>query len=115
MYKVQKAFEFGNNENGYYRKYADGTLECWGAGTITISSDIAWNGIFYSYTSINIKFAYVFIDDPVLLFDIKANEFIGIFVYNSNSIEISSIIAYSGAEYKNVTHKYSYHAIGRWK
>lgn len=32
-----RGFEVGQNENGYYKKYANGLLECWGITTTNIS------------------------------------------------------------------------------
>ncbi|MCI8699743.1 MAG: tail fiber protein [Clostridia bacterium] len=65
--EVANLVERGHNEKGYYEKYSDGTLKCWGSkefGTVDINT--AFGALFVSSALTLNDFPIPFVDKPIL-------------------------------------------------
>lgn len=63
----EEVVERGHNEKGYYEKYSDGTLKCWGSkefGTVNIST--AFGALFVSSALTLDDFPVEFVGKPIL-------------------------------------------------
>ena len=116
MLKLQEVPELGSNENGYYRKWPDGTLECWGISTVPLKSTTAWkNGLYYDYNDVAIRYPIEFLDSPVINISVRNNVFLTVSLYTPYKTGINSVIVYSGDSYSTHNCECYWYAIGRWK
>lgn len=106
----------GANANGYYRKYADGTMECWTRTTADIAIDtvygLGWYNGYYTWT-----FPEPFIDDSAVVtcshFRTSSNASLpGISVVNK---KVASLFVLDATKRELNTYDISIRAIGRWK
>lgn len=61
---VDYVIEEGSNANGYYRKWANGTLECWQRTTVNVAVNSAYGSAYLGGWSWN--FPMAFSDHPVV-------------------------------------------------
>lgn len=113
--------ESGNNANGYYIKWSDGTLECWGADSLAISSisneNIGTYGWSYYYGTKANTFSAEFLPGTTPVVNINGNStgsnaMIAGSAYNITNTGFS-LIAYYAASVGLA--RYGYRAIGRWR
>jgi len=106
--------EIGENSNGKYIKYADGTMICTGVKSFTGANFTTQNGAVYiPATSPSINFAQQFIENPVVTLTAfnRANG-----VYESGlSTSLVAIWPFAFSSITNVNYSIHYIAIGRWK
>lgn len=67
---ANKIIETGSNDNGTWRKYANGDMECWFRQKVDVSINSQWGGLYVGTTSLH-NFPQTFIDLPVVLLDIE--------------------------------------------
>ncbi|MCF2555744.1 hypothetical protein [Faecalicatena contorta] len=48
--------DFGSNENGYFQKWSDGTLEMWGSVALTSVAITSHSGVLYNSSAITVNF-----------------------------------------------------------
>lgn len=113
----------GSNENGTWRKWADGTLECWGVkdlGSVSITQ--SEGGFYRSDGSTYCNFPVAFYSLPtfceVQIYQVDSNHYIWLLPQSYNSLSTTQTWYFflgrgDSATINNV--KVSYHAIGRWK
>ena len=115
----EDSIEFGSNTNGYYKKYADGTLEVWGQvniGSVTIST--AAGSLYRSDVILGLTYPYTFYAAPPFreLIPQSASGLFLLFQTNvTSTTDTGSFYLTRGnsATVNNVT--IGFHAIGRWK
>lgn len=104
-----------------YRKWSDGTAECWGGQSWTISSWSAWNGWYYSTASPTTNFPTgLFVSAPFLTASGRtSNGDAGIYWRSATTISKDVVPTFGlmrpAAGANNVTGYLYMHAIGRWK
>lgn len=106
--------EHGQNENGSYIKFDDGTMICTNVIDVP-STDITTSNGSAFYTSYNLEWLYPakFINPPVVALESCDYRIDDIWINNITSI----IVSYRPAAYKSITtaSRISLLAIGRWK
>ena len=104
--------ESGSNVNGYYVKYSDGTLLCYG-GSAAIISNNGTSPIFYG--SSNITFPHKFKNTPFIQSQTAGNS-IGIAWGGLNSsITVNGFTTFRCAQNSGDTGYIHWSAFGRWK
>lgn len=109
--KIDTLIESNSNTNGYYTKYPDGTLICYGIRTITIASDGA----------AVIPFPTPFLNNDTViptynLFETGVGRTVHTTLLSCNSTGfIFTVMNASGTIITGQSVKVSYQAIGRWK
>lgn len=108
--------EQGTSDIWTYRKYADGTAECWGTdtwtGTCTGGNGALYDGTAFQKTfpsSLFVALPDVFVNDTIIGYGWFAN----INIRNLTSTECSLVPICSAKT--SQTHRYSIFAIGKWK
>lgn len=116
--EIEKSFvsvEVGNNSNGRYTKFSDGTMIC-EIGTITItggtlgSSNGAWE------KSINWTFPHPFSENPrVFVSGDIGGLCLNMFTSSAASKTGVTLFAAANIDFTNISVQYNAMAIGRWK
>ena len=107
--------ERGNNANGYYEKYSDGTMKCWGRIARNINATGNLGNVYYTKTEDGIpEFDYpqTFISIPTLTVMTEGVIWPGVY---QNQVSKFLITVYSIVERSNFPIRVNYIAIGRWK
>lgn len=124
LYDEKVISESGSNANGRYVKWADGTMEVWGRGTLTDIRLATAFGTFFRNVSgdASIALPAPFVDTNFESFVQLGNS--SVTPFTENVLGILQTISYtttsirfyilSGAS-QTATIPYRYHAIGRWK
>lgn len=108
--------ESGSNNNGYYRKYADGTLEMWGYTKIkfTFAGD-KWGNDFYISRQRRVTFPIPSLTEAIVNINTWNNSicFVNLSTLADNKTEFSLyMVKGSGADYDSFV---CWQAIGTWK
>lgn len=108
--------ESGSNNNGYYRKYADGTLEMWGNIEIkfTFAGD-KWGNDFYISRQRKITFPIPSLTEAIVNINAWNNSicFVNLSTLANNKTEfVVYMVKGSGADYDSLV---CWHAFGTWK
>lgn len=108
--------ESGSNNNGYYRKYADGTLEMWGNIEIkfTFAGD-KWGNDFYISRQRKITFPIPSLTEAIVNTNAWNNSicFVNLSTLANNKTEfVVYMVKGSGADYDSLV---CWHAFGTWK
>lgn len=108
--------ESGKNNNGYYRKYADGTLEMWGDTKIkfTFAGD-KWGNDFYISRQRKVTFPVPSLIEAIVNINAWNNSicFVNLSTLANNRTEFAVyIVKGSGADYDSSVY---WHAFGTWK
>lgn len=108
--------ESGKNNNGYYRKYADGTLEMWGNIKIkfTFAGD-KWGNDFYISRQRKITFPIPSLTEAIVNINPWNNTicFVNASTLSNNKEEFSVyMVRGSGSDYDSLV---CWHALGTWK
>ena len=110
--------ESGNNSNGSYIKFADGTMICYGKITKTLIANMQLGPLYYAdNTDVN-TFPQAFISTPCITMSAETNSGgYGHFVYAINSTKnaITKYTVIRPASTISASYITSYTAIGRWK
>jgi hypothetical protein len=120
--KISNAYitEAGSNANGYYRKWSDGTLECWGTKdleSININSDYGGKGIIYVSATYVVTWPVTFTSvnhSAITVCD--GSQSYGYFtslVPPTTTTQAFSLVRFSALT--NQAIKVGFYAIGRWK
>lgn len=106
----------GNNENGSYIKYGDGTMVCYGKVTFNASTS-AWGNLqVYDYKQ-SIPFPMAFINDDIVV-TAQCNNTTYSFITGALGVEkdaIKQISIIRGNAVTNASVTVVYFAIGKWK
>lgn len=110
--------ESGENENGSYIKYYDGTMICRGTHTIATGTWNTAGSLYYYDYKDAISFPQEFIDTDTLSVEISSNNSAFVFwcqgvSFDKSSITNVNLVRTSVANNSNIT--ISYIAIGKWK
>ena len=106
-----------------YRKWHSGVAECWGTKEITIDVNGSWGQIFTSsaITETNVTFPFAFIEVPTVNVSLGGTT-AGGFIMTSGAIakpatktETGIFEVARGLSAQNVTYKFNYRVVGRWK
>lgn len=108
--------ESGKNNNGYYRKYADGTLEMWGDTKIkfTFAGD-KWGNDFYISRQRKVTFPVPSLIEAIVNINAWNNSicFVNLSTLANNRTEFAVyMVKGSGADYDSSVY---WHAFGTWK
>lgn len=108
--------ESGSNNNGYYRKYADGTLEMWGNIEIkfTFAGD-KWGNDFYISRQRKVTFPVPSLTEAIVNINAWNNSicFVNLSTLANNRTEFAVyMVKGSGADYDSSVY---WHAFGTWK
>lgn len=106
--------ETGSNANGYYEKYASGTLKQWGTATVTDELKTA-HGQFYRTASEQIiNYPIPFIGEmPVL--NLTAQAALNIAYISTNNLDKSGFYPLTSYSAAGATRYVHWTAIGKWK
>ena len=69
----ETCIEIGNNDNGNWRKYANGDMECWFTQKIETGISTAWGSMYNSGTILLHDFPQTFISKPTVLIDFETS------------------------------------------
>ncbi|QWT54887.1 hypothetical protein KP626_07215 [Christensenella sp. MSJ-20] len=105
----------GNNENGNWVKFSDGTMICSNKISASVDATIPCGNIYFGYAPV-ISFPQPFISNPVVTMGLEDNDFISIAFYGLNESGTGQyrLYVYSPNSLTK-TISYYYIAIGRWK
>jgi len=116
--------ETGSNANGYYRKWADGTLECWGTKDLgTFDSNTPWGSLYVTPIFVLVYPAtFTFIDDvnvspKITTFQGGVTYFLGYIADTSatNMLSFKQFYLIRPDSKTNYSATIGFYAIGRWK
>lgn len=117
---INNIVESGNNDNGNWVKFEDGTMICTGTITATIDCTNTWGTLYYGQNNDKYNFAQSFIKPPILNLQYTttgAMSFIPI-VYSGIVIDKDGFKRIEIARPNSVTNvsvKVYFIAIGKWK
>ena len=111
--------EYGTSGIWAYRKYADGTSECWGNYVYTVTQWNAWGSLYYSQPFGTTSYpAGLFVAAPVETVSLKTQGADGFISTRSGTgdatVTRSYFLARPTAGATNVAATLSIHAVGRW-
>ncbi len=106
--------ESGSNDNGHYRKYADGTLEMWGHFTKTVAIN-GNNTTPYFSESQEITFPVTSLTGATVNVDVASTGSIWSAIIHSGNKTSTSFRLFGGVRYPSVDVAISWHATGTWK
>ena len=108
--------EQGTNGIWTYRKWSDGTAECWGVTSAEYDMSTAYGGAFYSTGGITFP-SGLFVSEPTLIANRQGRTPVGIIIISP--YEVTSTYAYYFVADIGVTHTESvgiaFYAAGRWQ
>lgn len=107
--------ETGTSGIWTYRKWSDGTAECWGTNTVNLNINNSYGGIcFGNLGTINLP-AGLFLEAPTM--NISTNLRGGVGGATAREITNTSFALYlwNGVAYNATNISYHTHAIGKWK
>lgn len=106
--------EKGSNANGFYEKYSDGRLKCYGSITSNITTSANPN-VYYTSSEDGfplITYPASFISKPVTNLTVEGVNWASLY---SNSSTQCQVVVYSVAKRENLPTIINYLATGRWK
>ena len=108
--------ESGTDGIWNYRKWSDGTAECWGKKTVSVTTSTSWGG-YYVGTIGDIDYpTNLFISAPVLSCTLKASNFPGhIYIDGNENISNTSSISVAANDQRTVECHIHLNAKGKWK
>lgn len=118
---IDSIIEQGTKDNWFYRKYANGTAECWRRATQTVDIETAWGSIFYGNCE-EVEFPFSFYSAPIVNATVESGYALWLMSWTGEasagttlankpaSLRVARPTAVTGA---NII--VAYHAIGRWK
>ena len=108
--------ESGTDGIWSYRKWSDGTAECWGKKTVSVTTSTSWGG-YYVGTIGDIDYpTNLFISAPVLSCTLKASNFPGhIYIDGNENISNTSSISVAANDQRTVECHIHLNAKGKWK
>lgn len=110
--------ESGSNANGYYIKFADGTLICRGSGGGFVTTNLPAGGVFRSDSETRV-FPVQFWDLATSLIPVNSpidgGGGIAWAIAAGNSLSVSQVSLFLAGATNDTTGRMSYTAIGRWK
>ena len=111
----------GTTDNWYWRKYANGTAECWRRVTQTVDITTEWGSIFYGNCE-EVEFPFDFYSAPIVTATVESGYALWLMSWTGTasagttlankpaSLRVARPTAVTGASII-----VAYHAIGRWK
>ena len=106
--------ESGSNSNGSYRKYSDGTMECWGTKTSTINISTSYEGSYFGGIN-GINFPASFISAPQVTCTLQqGSALLGVNLSGASASGFNVYI-WKQQSKNNVSVTLNYRAIGKWK
>ena len=117
FYKGNQQFvvDFGFNSDGYYRKWEDGTMECWGVEDYSVAIDIS-AGAVYGSPGLTKTFAQQFAYCYFATVYLKSSSAGGFWIWNGGFNEVKiNFSLFRHVTSVTGTRKIGYYAIGRWK
>lgn len=113
---INKEIQSGSNSNGYYIKYADGTMIQYGGVNVTVENPRQQGGLTYYSGSKIIDFPQNFINNNYQTFTniimANMNYFAQSYAANISKSQVTISFATTGS---NETRNIQWFAIGRWK
>ena len=107
--------ESGENENGRYIKFDDGTMICRGETTVTAQINTAWGSVYY-YTIGRLTFPHAFVEIPYVIPLNLSDRSIILDTYGVRQTNTGVISIYRPiADNQEYVYRVGYIAIGRWK
>lgn len=106
--------EKGSNANGFYEKYSDGRLKCYGSITSNITTSANPN-VYYTSSEDGfplITYPLAFVDKPITNLTVEGVSWASLY---SNSSTQCQVVVYSVVKRENFATRINYLAIGRWK
>jgi hypothetical protein len=113
--------EQGTKDNWYYRKYANGTAECWRRVSQTVDINTEWGSVYYGNCE-EVEFPFSFYTAPIVNATVESGYALWLMSWTGSasvgttlankpaSLRVARPTAVTGA---NII--IAYHAIGRWK
>lgn len=113
---INKEIQSGSNSNGYYIKYADGTMIQYGDVNVTVENPRQQGGLTYYSGAKIIDFPQNFINNNYQVFTnilmANMNYFAQSYAANISNSQVTISFATTGS---NETRNIQWFAIGRWK
>lgn len=108
--------EQGTTNNWYWRKYANGTAECWRRCSQTVNINIEWGGFFYANCE-DITFPFTFAEIPIVNTSAESSYSLMLVSRgNASTTAPASVRVFRiGTVQEAAPIAITYHAIGRWK
>lgn len=109
----------GEKDGWHWRKFSDGTAECWKRSFQTIAVTSAWGNLFYGYSQIQ-AFPFAFASPPSCSATVeqknKDNVSVWLCSYSpTTSAQTAQYVVVSADSVAEANVYITYHAIGRWK
>lgn len=114
--KSLEVIEVGGDASGYYKKYADGTMVCWGnkESEVAITNQWITGGLYYAF--VNVYYPKEFIEKPVYsvnTYDATESNYGTIVAGVHNKPNMFRVMLVRPSDTR--VYGLSYRAIGRWK
>ena len=117
--KTPLVIESGVSGIWRYRKWSDGTAECWGTHTGTYNLTQSYNTAWYNNTDVEISLpSGLFTGEPTVTVSRQGRQgqgLIGVSPYNVTTSYIAMFVYNVGMSLSNISLGISIHAIGKWK
>ena len=108
--------ESGTSGIWSYRKWSDGTAECWGEKIVSVTTDSSWAGYYTGTIGSIIYPTGLFMSAPILNVTLKAGNFPGhIYIDGYESASETGSIAIAGHDQRTVECHIHLNAKGVWK
>lgn len=113
---VPHIIESGTSGIWSYRKWSDGTAECWGKKIASVTTSSSWAGYYTGIIGSIIYPTGLFMSVPILNVTLKASNFPGhIYIDGYESASETGIINIAGNDQRTVECHAHLHAKGKWK
>lgn len=115
---VKSDQSFDKNVTWYYRKWADGSAECWCKRNVDVKVTTTWGSLFYGVTT-TINYPFQFIENPICHITCEyGTDAVSLFIASSGTgtnVYATPIMLCRATSNANVNCNILYHAHGRWK
>lgn len=102
----------------YYRKWADGSAECWCKRNVDVKVTTTWGSLFYGVTT-TINYPFQFIENPICQITCEyGTDAVSLFIASSGTgskAYATPVMLCRATSNANVNCNILYHAHGRWK
>lgn len=100
-----------------YRKYSDGTAECWGKAGATVNVTTAWGYLYYGSIAVP-NFPFTFSAIPIssmTLHSTSGSAMLGANTVGVSTTNVGNIYVYSAGNMPSLWCTIDVHTVGKWK
>lgn len=111
---INEVVESGENANGNYVKYADGTMICYGNASGTTTTNQDYYGFCKRTNDVSFSYSQTFISAPIATITVSISSYISDYIIESTTTGATVRILINKND-TGLSYTISYIAIGKWK